>query len=106
MGLSDADATAKIVGDEIGIGRQMYPILAGIYGNEFDPVDHKTLDSIWLMLLEIVHLLDASGEGLKVKGFGGHDIKFVRVPRSSSDKYRFRVATGIGRLVENVNVTT
>jgi len=28
MGLSDADATTKIVGDEIGVGRQMYPILA------------------------------------------------------------------------------
>jgi hypothetical protein len=60
MGLSDADTTTKIVGDEIGVGRQMYPILAGIYGNEFDPVDHKTLDSVRLMLLEIVHLLDAS----------------------------------------------
>jgi hypothetical protein len=87
MGLSDADATTKIVGDEIGVGRQMYPILAGIYGNEFDPVDHKTLDSVWSMLSEIVHLLDASREGLlKVKGFGGHDVMFVRVPRSASDK--------------------
>jgi hypothetical protein len=64
----------------------MYPILAGIYGNEFDPVDHKTLDSVRLMLSEIVHLLDASREGLKVKDFGGHDIMFVRVPRLSSDK--------------------
>jgi hypothetical protein len=60
MGLSDADATTKIVGDEIGVGRQMYPILAGIYGDEFDPVDHKTLDSVRSMLSEIVHLLDAS----------------------------------------------
>jgi len=33
-----------------------------------------------------VHLLDALPEGLKVKGLGGHDIMFVRVPRSSSDK--------------------
>jgi len=77
MGLSDA---------KIGVGRQMYPILAGIYGDEFDPVDHKTLDSVRSMLSEIVHLLDASREGLKVKGFGGHNIMFVRVPRSSSDK--------------------
>jgi hypothetical protein len=37
----------------------MHPIPAGIYGNEFDPVDYKTLDSVWLMLSEIVHLLDA-----------------------------------------------
>ena len=63
MGLSNADATTKIVGDKIGISdieRQMYPILAGIYGNKFDPVDHKTLDSVWLMLSENMHLLDAS----------------------------------------------
>jgi hypothetical protein len=64
----------------------MYPILAGIYGDEFDPGARKTLDSVKLMLSEIVHLLDASREGLKVKGLGGHDIMFVRVPRSSSDK--------------------
>jgi hypothetical protein len=53
--LPDADAATKIVGNEIGIidvGRQMYPILAGIYGNEFDPVDHKTLVSVRLMLSE------------------------------------------------------
>jgi hypothetical protein len=64
----------------------MYPILAGIYGDEYDPVDHKTLNSIRSMLSEIVHLLDASQEGLKVKGFGGHDIMFVQVPRLASDK--------------------
>jgi hypothetical protein len=64
----------------------MYPILAGIYGDEFDPGAHKTLDSVKLMLSEIVHLLDASREGLKVMGLGGHDIMFVRVPHSSSDK--------------------
>jgi hypothetical protein len=89
MGLPDADAATKIVEDEIGIrdvGRQMYPILAGIYGDEFDPVDHKTLVSVRSMLLEIVHLLDALQEGLKVKDFGGHDVVFVRVPCSSSDK--------------------
>jgi hypothetical protein len=89
MGLSDADATIKIVGDEIGISdieQLMNPILAGIYGNEFDPVDHKTLDSVWLMLSEIVHLPDASREGLKVKDFGGHNFMFDQVPRSSSDK--------------------
>ena len=89
MGLSDADVTTnKIVGDKIGISdgkRQMYPIQAGIYGDEFDPGARKTLDSVKLMLSEIVHLLDASREGLKVKGLGGHDIMFVRVPRSSSD---------------------
>jgi hypothetical protein len=87
-GLSDADATTKIVGDKIGINdieQQMYPILAGIYDNDFDPVDHKTLDSIRPMLSEIVHLLDALREGLKVKDFGGHDIMFVRVPHSSSE---------------------
>ncbi len=78
MGLSDADTTTIIRGDKIGVGRQMYPILAGIYGDEFDPVDHKTLDSVRSMLSEIVHLLDASREGLlKVKGFGGHDVMFV-----------------------------
>jgi hypothetical protein len=48
MGLSaDADATTIIVGVGISaVERQMYPILAGIYGDEFDLVDHKTLDSI------------------------------------------------------------
>jgi hypothetical protein len=63
MGLSDADSTTKIVGDEIGISdieQQMYPILAGIYGNEFNPVDHKTLDLARSMLLVIVHLFNAS----------------------------------------------
>ena len=65
----------------------MYPILAGIYGNEFDSADHKTLNSVRSMLSEIVHLLDASRVGLQVKDFGGHNIMFVRVvPRSSSDK--------------------
>ena len=60
MGLSDADATTKIVGVGISnVERQMYPILAGIYGNEFDQVGHKTLNSIRSMLSEIVHLLDA-----------------------------------------------
>jgi hypothetical protein len=87
MGLSDADATTKIVGVGISdVERQMYPILSGIYGNEFDPVDHKTLDSARSVLSEIVHLLDASQEGLKVKDFGGHDVMFVQVHRSSSDK--------------------
>ena len=55
----------------------MYPILAGIYGNEFDLVNHRTLNSVRSMLSEIVHLLDASREGLKVKDFGGHDFMFV-----------------------------
>ena len=69
MDLSDADKTTKIVGDKIGINdikQQMCPILAGIYGDDFDPVDHKTLDSIWSMPSKIVHLLDALREGLKV----------------------------------------
>jgi hypothetical protein len=78
MGLSNADTTTKIVGVGISdIERQLYPILAGIYGDEFDPVDHKTLNSIRPMLSEIVHLLDALREGLKVKDFGGHNIMFV-----------------------------
>ncbi len=72
MGLPEADAATKNVGDEIGIcdvGGQMHPILAGIYGNEFDPVDHKSLESVRSMLLEILHLLDALQEGLKVNSF-------------------------------------
>jgi hypothetical protein len=76
--VSDADATTIIVGVGISnVEQQMYPILAGIYSNEFDPVDHKTLDSVQSMLSEIVHLLDALQEGLKVKYSGGHDIMFV-----------------------------
>ncbi len=87
MGLFNADTTTKIVGVGISdVERQVYPILVGIYGNEFDPVDHKTLDSIRSMLSEIVHLLDASREGLKVKDFGCHDFMFVQLPHSSSDK--------------------
>jgi len=62
IGISDADATTKILGDKIGVGPQMYPILEGIYGNEFDPVNHKTLDSVRSMLPEIMHLMDASRE--------------------------------------------
>ncbi len=51
MGLSDADATTIIVGVGISaVEQQMYPILAGIYSNEFDPVDHKTLNSVRSML--------------------------------------------------------
>ena len=61
----------------------MHPILTGIYGDEFDSADHKTLDSVRSMLSEIMHLLDASQEGPKVKDFGGHDIMFVWVPRST-----------------------
>ncbi len=78
MDIPDADAATKIVRDKIGIlssrKKQMYPILASVYGNEFDPADHKTLDSIRSMLLEIMHILDASQEGLKMKDFGGHDL--------------------------------
>jgi hypothetical protein len=55
----------------------MYPILVGIYGNEFDSADHKTLNSVRSMLSEIVHLLDASRVGLQLKDFGGHNIMFV-----------------------------
>jgi hypothetical protein len=78
MGLSDADATTKIVGVGISdVERQMYAILAGIYGNEFDSADHKTLNSVRSMLSEILHPLDASRVGLPVKDFGGHNIMFV-----------------------------
>ncbi len=38
------------------------------------------------MLTEIIHILDSLQGGLKIKDFGGHEIDFVCVPRSSSDK--------------------
>jgi hypothetical protein len=67
MGLSNADPSIKIVGVGISdVELQMYPILAGIYGDEFDSADHKTLNSVRSMLLEIMHLLDASRGGLEV----------------------------------------
>jgi hypothetical protein len=58
----------------------------GFYGNKFNPFDEDTQKSICTMLLEIIHLLDSSREGLKVKDFGGYNVEFVQVPRSSSDK--------------------
>jgi hypothetical protein len=79
----DAHGKCRINRDVI---RQMYPILAGLYGDEFDPFDQETQGSIRFMLLEIIHLLDSSRGGLRVKGFGGHDVDFIRVPRSSIDR--------------------
>ena len=67
-------------------GRQMYPLLSGIYGDAFNPFDPEIQERVRTLLSEIMHLLDASREGLKVKDFGGHDVEFVRVPHSSSDK--------------------
>ena len=69
-----------------GVVRQMYPILGKFYGDGFDPYDESTQQSIRSMLTEIIHLLDSSRGGLKVKDFGGHEVEFVRVPRSSTDK--------------------
>ncbi len=43
--------------------RQMCPILAGFYGDEFDPFDQEMQGLIWCMLLEIIHLLDSSRGG-------------------------------------------
>ena len=69
-----------------GVARQMYPILGKFYGDGFDPYDELTQQSIRSMLTEIIHLLDSSRGGLRVKDFGGHEVEFVRVPRSSTDK--------------------
>ncbi len=69
-----------------GVVQQMYPILGNFYGDGFDPYDESTQQSIRSTLTEIIHLLDSSRGGLKVKYFGGHEVEFVRVPRSSTDK--------------------
>ena len=60
-----------------GVARQMYPILGKFYGDGFDPYDESTQQSIRSMLTEIIHLLDSSWGGLKVKDFGGHEVVFV-----------------------------
>ena len=64
-----------------------YPILAGIYGDTFNPHDDNTRKLLHPLLSEILHLFGASREGLNIKDFGGnHDISFIRVPSASSDK--------------------
>jgi hypothetical protein len=65
----------------------MYPILAGLYGDEFDLFDQEMQWLIRCMLMEIIHLPDSLWGGLRVKDFGGHDVNFIQVPHSSSDKY-------------------
>ena len=57
-----------------------------IYGDGFDPYDESKQQLIRSMLTEIIHLLDSSRGGLKVKAFGCHEVEFVRVPHSSTDK--------------------
>ena len=68
------------------VGGRKYPLLAGIYGDEFNPIDDNTHESVRSLLSEIMNLLDASHEGIQVKDFAGHIVSFVRVPRPSSDK--------------------
>jgi hypothetical protein len=65
---------------------QKYPALAAIFGNDFDPFQEDIQQKIQAYLTEITHILDASRAGLKVKDFGGHDVYYVRVPKTSSDK--------------------
>lgn len=65
--------------------QQMYPALSNLFGETFDPFHPDTQTSMRTLLSEIMHILDASREGLTVKDFGGHDISFVRVPRTSND---------------------
>ena len=35
---------------------------------------------------KIMHLLDASRQGIIVRDYGGHEVSYIRVPRSSSDR--------------------
>lgn len=74
------------INNKPSIAQQMYPTLWGLYGNSFDPYDPQTQKSMRLVLSEIMHILDASREGLRVKDIAGHEDSFIRVPRASSDK--------------------
>jgi len=38
------------------------------------------------LLSELLHLQDASKEGLKVNNFAGHEVLYLRIPRASNDK--------------------
>jgi hypothetical protein len=68
---------ANITPIKLQFTTQMYPLLSGIYGGKFYPFNHEIQESICALLSEIVHLLDASQEGLKVKDFVGHKVSFV-----------------------------
>jgi hypothetical protein len=63
----------------------MYPILASLF-NEFDPYDDKIQKLLRPLLSELLHLQDASKEGLKVNNFAGHEVSYLRIPRASNDK--------------------
>ena len=73
-------------------GQQMYPLLTGIYGDAFTPFDPEIQERVRTLLSKIMHLLDASQEGLKVKDFGGHNVEFVRVPHKSQ-KWIYKIKT-------------
>ena len=60
--------------------QQRYPLLAGIYGDAFDPNNHKARTMIQPLLSEIMHLLDSSRQGIIVRDYAGHEVSFVRVP--------------------------
>ena len=62
----------KLVFSDDAVVRQKYPLLAAIYGSEFDPHDNNIKSSIRLLLSEIMHLLEASHEGLTVKDCASH----------------------------------
>jgi hypothetical protein len=63
----------------------MYPTLASLI-HKFDPYDEKIQILLHPLLSEILHLLDASREGLKVNDFAGNKVSYLRKPWTSSDK--------------------
>jgi len=59
------------------VGKQMYPLLADFYGDDFDPYDNKIQKSLRHLLSEILQLLEASKEGLKVNDFAGNEVNYL-----------------------------
>jgi hypothetical protein len=80
-------STANNTNDEAAatVGKQMYPILASLF-HKFDPYDDKVQKLMRPLLSEVLYLLDASKEGLKVHNFAGHEVSFLQIPWASSDQ--------------------
>jgi hypothetical protein len=76
----------KVAGDKKDAGQQMYPLLADIYGDAFDPSNLESKKFIKPLMSEIMRLMDASRQGINVIDYAGHVISFLHMPQSSSNK--------------------
>jgi hypothetical protein len=76
----------KVAGVKKNAGQQLYPLLADIYGDAFDPSNPESKKLIEPLISEIMRLMDALRHGINVIVYAGHAISFLCMPQLSSDK--------------------